>query len=50
MAAPRSWAELEAASAPGGLTQLEYSDVTERLARDGDLLGPLLETGPRLPT
>jgi bifunctional non-homologous end joining protein LigD len=45
VAAPRSWDELEA----GGLTQLEYHEVSERLATDGDLLGPLLEKGPRLP-
>jgi bifunctional non-homologous end joining protein LigD len=44
VAAPRTWDELEA----GGLTQLEYEEVTERL--DADLLAPLLAKGPRLPT
>ena len=46
VAAPRSWDELEA----GGLTQLEFDQVLERLATDGDLASPLLEKGPKLPT
>jgi bifunctional non-homologous end joining protein LigD len=46
VAAPRTWDELEA----GGLTQLEYDDVLARLDADADLLAPLLDTGPRLPT
>jgi bifunctional non-homologous end joining protein LigD len=37
VAAPRSWAELEA----GGLTQLDHGVVTARLAADGDLLDAL---------
>jgi bifunctional non-homologous end joining protein LigD len=49
VAAPRTWAELEAASASAGLTQLAEREVIERLAVDGDLLTPLLEKGPRLP-
>jgi bifunctional non-homologous end joining protein LigD len=46
VAAPRTWDELDA----GGLTQLEYGDVVERLAADVDQLASLLEKGPRLPT
>jgi bifunctional non-homologous end joining protein LigD len=49
VAAPRTWAELEAASTSAGLTQMEDYEVTERLATDGDLLAPLLRKGPRLP-
>ncbi len=45
-AAPRTWAELEA----GGLVQLTADEVAERLARDGDLLLPLLDAGPRVPS
>lgn len=50
VAAPRSWAELEA----GGLTQLDHTEVVARLASEGDLLAVLAEaTGsaraPRLP-
>ena len=45
VAAPRTWAELEA----GGLAQLTHDEVARRLAADGDLVGPLLEKGPRLP-
>ena len=41
VAAPRSWAELEA----GGLTHLEADEVVARLERDGDLLAPLLSGG-----
>ncbi len=37
VAAPRTWAELEA----GGLTQLDHTEVTARLAADGDLLADL---------
>ena len=37
VAAPRSWAELEA----GGLGQLHHVEVTERLAADGDLIAAL---------
>src|SRR5918911_1004101 len=44
VAAPRTWAELEA----GGLTQLTVDEVPRRLAADGDLVAPLLERGPRL--
>jgi bifunctional non-homologous end joining protein LigD len=39
VAAPRTWDEL---SSPG-LAHLEYAEVLERVARDGDLLEPLLE-------
>ncbi len=46
VAAPRTWEELEA----GGLVQLTADDVVERLRADGDLLLPLLEAGPRVPT
>ena len=49
VAAPRSWAELEAARPSGGLVQLEYAEVLDRLATDGNLLAALLEKGPRLP-
>jgi bifunctional non-homologous end joining protein LigD len=49
VAAPRSWTELEAASTSVGLMQLEYEQVLERLATEGDVLAPLLEKGPRLP-
>jgi len=41
VAAPRSWAELEA----GGLTQLDHAAVTARLAADGDLLAGLVGRG-----
>ncbi|SKC67777.1 ATP-dependent DNA ligase [Krasilnikoviella flava] len=37
VAAPRSWAELE----DPGLRQLSFTEVVERLERDGDLLEPL---------
>jgi len=46
VAAPRTWAELEA----GGLTQLTPDEVAERLRADGDLVAGLLTTGPVLPT
>lgn len=41
VAAPRSWAELEA----GGLQHLVAEEVVARLERDGDLLAPLLTGG-----
>lgn len=41
VAAPRTWAELEA----GGLAHLETDEVVARLERDGDLLAPLLSGG-----
>jgi bifunctional non-homologous end joining protein LigD len=44
-AAPRFWSELEG----GTLTQLTASEVLDRIERDGDLAGPLLGGGPRLP-
>ena len=37
VAAPRTWEEIEA----GGLQQLEYTEVLERLERDGDLIASL---------
>lgn len=37
VAAPRTWEEIEA----GGLEQLEYTEVLERLERDGDLIASL---------
>ncbi|MGM1029043.1 MAG: ATP-dependent DNA ligase [Actinomycetota bacterium] len=37
VAAPRTWEEVEA----GGLQQLEYPEVLERLERDGDLIASL---------
>ncbi|WP_347755515.1 ATP-dependent DNA ligase [Agrococcus sp. ProA11] len=37
VAAPRTWEEIEA----GGLEQLEYPEVLERLERDGDLIAAL---------
>ncbi|GEK79950.1 ATP-dependent DNA ligase [Agrococcus baldri] len=37
VAAPRSWEEIEA----GGLSQLEYPEVLERLERDGDIIAAL---------
>lgn len=45
VAAPRHWEELDE-----DLTQLSYSAVVERLDAEGDLLEPLLERGPRVPT
>lgn len=42
VAAPRTWAELDDPS----LRQLRYDEVLERVARDGDLLGPLDEQAP----
>jgi bifunctional non-homologous end joining protein LigD len=45
VAAPRSWDELEA----GAVAQLDHAEVAERLAADGDLLAPLLDSGPRVP-
>lgn len=45
VAAPRHWDELDE-----DLTQLSYSAVVERLDAEGDLLEPLLERGPRVPT
>ncbi|GAA1435675.1 ATP-dependent DNA ligase [Microlunatus lacustris] len=38
VAAPRTWVELD----DPGLRQLEYPEVLERIATDGDLLAPLL--------
>ncbi|PRY16688.1 non-homologous end-joining DNA ligase [Kineococcus rhizosphaerae] len=46
-AAPRTWAELDD---PGSLRQLTLEEVAARYARDGDLLAPLAEPGPRVPT
>ncbi|GGF92663.1 multifunctional non-homologous end joining protein LigD [Rhodococcoides trifolii] len=37
VAAPRTWEEIES----GGLTQLTFTDVLDRFARDGDLLAEL---------
>jgi bifunctional non-homologous end joining protein LigD len=45
VAAPRTWGELDVA-AP---RQLDYAEVMERLARDGDLLADLLVPGPKVP-
>lgn len=39
VAAPRTWAELD----DPGLRHLEYPEVLERVAADGDLLAPLLQ-------
>ncbi|HVN11157.1 MAG TPA: non-homologous end-joining DNA ligase [Kineosporiaceae bacterium] len=50
VAAPRTWAELDDAAASGGPRQLGDGEVLARLAADGDLLGPLLARGPRLPS
>jgi bifunctional non-homologous end joining protein LigD len=47
VAAPRTWAELEAPD----VRQLRYDEVLERVARDGDLLAPLdsdMPVGDRL--
>lgn len=42
VAAPRTWAEVEAGAEPGGaLEQLMYDEVLERARRDGDLLADL---------
>jgi bifunctional non-homologous end joining protein LigD len=51
VAAPRSWAELEA----GGLTQLDHTEVSTRLASQGDQLAKLAFSAgsaeaPRLPS
>jgi bifunctional non-homologous end joining protein LigD len=59
VAAPRTWAELEeaaGATASGGLRQLEFTEVIERVQRDGDPLAELLPSsraagrGPKVPT
>jgi len=55
VAAPRSWAEVEAGAAAGSgdagaLRQLRYDEVLARLDADGDLVAPLLTRGPRLPS
>lgn len=44
VAAPRTWAELEA----GGLEQLDFGAVLERFEADGDVLAPLDPTDGRL--
>jgi bifunctional non-homologous end joining protein LigD len=44
VAAPRSWAELDA---PDSLRQLSYDEVLTRVARDGDLLAELDADLPR---
>ncbi len=46
VAAPRTWDEVEA----GGLRQLHFTTVLERVADSGDLGAGLLGTGPALPT
>ncbi len=46
VAAPRRWDEL----ADPHLAQLGWEDVLARVASDGDLLAPLFEPGPRVPT
>jgi bifunctional non-homologous end joining protein LigD len=45
VAAPRSWQELTARP-----QQLDHATVAEWLGRDGDLLAPLLDPGPPVPT
>jgi bifunctional non-homologous end joining protein LigD len=51
VAAPRTWAELEAASRSRPLTQLTLDVVLERVAGpDADLAARLLLKGPRLPS
>ncbi|MFP5334766.1 MAG: non-homologous end-joining DNA ligase [Actinomycetes bacterium] len=45
VAAPRTWDEVTE-----GLRQLEYGEVLERLASDGDLMAPYAGPGPRLPS
>lgn len=45
VAAPRTWAEIEAAAEGEGLPQLTMAEVLERVAREGDLLAPLLPAG-----
>lgn len=47
VAAPRTWAEVEAgAEDPGALSQLAFDEVLARLAADGDLLADLLPEPP----
>ncbi|HNM84586.1 MAG TPA: ATP-dependent DNA ligase [Mycobacterium sp.] len=41
VAAPRSWAEIEAAREGSAMSQLRYDEVLDRVARDGDLLDGL---------
>ena len=45
VAAPRRWEELD-----DSLAQIGADDVLRRVRSDGDLLAPLLNPGPRLPT
>ena len=45
VAAPRTWAELEA----GGLEQLDTDTVLDRVTDDGDLAADLFTPGPKLP-
>jgi bifunctional non-homologous end joining protein LigD len=45
VAAPRRWEELN-----DSLAQIGADDVLRRVRSDGDLLAPLLERGPRLPS
>lgn len=45
VAAPLLWPEVEA----GGLRQLRYDEVLDRVGQHGDLVEPLLTRGPKLP-
>ena len=48
-AAPRTWAEVEAAAAGrGGIEQVLFDEVLERLEIFGDLLAPLVRASPGL--
>jgi bifunctional non-homologous end joining protein LigD len=45
VAAPRTWEEVEAGAEDGGLEQLMFDQVLERLEQDGDLVADLLAGG-----
>jgi bifunctional non-homologous end joining protein LigD len=45
VAAPRTWEEVEAGAEDGGLEQLMFDEVLERLEQDGDLVADLLAGG-----
>jgi len=46
VAAPRTWEEIEAgAEQPGALDHLTFTEVVDRVGRDGDIFGDLLGSG-----
>ena len=52
VSAPLSWDEVETISRTGRPRAFRFDEVLDRVAADGDLFAPLLETGSRtaLPT